>query len=231
MNKTPDPRILIGLLLVGLTLACSLQSAPVQIPETETPLPTAQPTETATLPPLPTETAIPATPTVVFAPVCEPGAALVSTPVGCQLPIAEERSTFCTSKVPYNLIVMNEGTTYQVLNEGFRCLDEGVSDGKQRISCTGPMSTGFQLRVCDPACAIPTVQAELTQCPQGYIFDTVQGCCTQELQPVEQGCIVLSLGTKSCVVNCGEFTNRADCEDNAYACEWNANNKTCQLRR
>lgn len=186
--------------------------------------------DTATPVPSPTETAVPPTATVALAPICEPGAALVSTPASCQLPIAEQHSAFCTRKVPYNLVFMNEGATYQVLNESFRCLDEGVKDGKQRVSCTGPMSSSFQVRVCDPACAVPTVQAEVTQCAEGYIFDTVLGCCTQELQPADQGCIVLNLEVRSCVVDCGEFTKKADCEANAYACEWNGSTKTCERR-
>jgi hypothetical protein len=171
------------------------------------------------------------TPTQAFAPICDPGAASIPTPAGCQLPIAEQRSVFCTNKKPYNLIIMNEGATYQLLSDSFRCLDEGIKDGKQRVSCTGPMSTSFELRVCDPACAIPTVQAEITQCPQDYIYDTLRGCCTQELQPADQGCILLSLGTRSCVVNCGEFTNKSACEKNSYACQWNDGVRECQLRR
>ena len=231
MSKPQNPRILTGFLLVALLLACTLSTTQTQQPATETSIPSIAPTETATLAPIPTETAISLTATMEFAPICEPGAALVPTPAECQLPIAEQRSVFCTHKVPYNLIVMNEGATYQVLSDSFRCLDEGVKDGKQRISCTGPMSTSFELRVCDPACAVPTVQAEITGCPAGYVFNTVLGCCTQDLQPVDQGCIVLSLGTRSCVVDCGEFKSKSACEKNAYACEWNASNKTCQLRR
>jgi len=231
MSKTLYPRILTGLLLIGISLACNMLSTPVPKAETETPLPTASPAETVTLIPPPTETLVSFTATPEFAPFCEPDAASNPTPSQCQLPIAEQRSVFCTNKKPYNLIFINEGSTYEVLGEGFTCSDEGMKDGRQMITCTGPMATSYELRVCDPACAIPTIQAEITQCPQGNIYDNLRGCCTQELQPVAQNCTLLSLQTRSCVVNCAEFTKKAACEKNSYACEWDDNNDVCQLRR
>jgi len=231
MSKTPYPGILSGLSLLGVIMACSTLSTPVRQPETETPVPTIQPTETATLAPPPTETVIPFTATPEFAPICDPDAASNPAPSQCQLPIAEQRSDFCTNKKPYNLIFINAGSTYEVLGEGFTCSDEGMKDGRQMITCTGPMASSYALNVCDPACAIPTIQAEITQCPQDHRYDDLRGCCTQELQPVAQNCTLLSLQTRSCVVNCAEFTKKAACEKNSFACEWDDSNDVCQLRR
>jgi hypothetical protein len=231
MNRNLYLIILIGLLLVGITAACAMPFIPTPQPETETPAPPLSPTETATLTSTPTELVETATATPEFAPFCELGTASMPTPSECRIPIAEQSSIFCTRKVPYNLIFINEGATYEVLNEGFTCSDAGMKDGRQMVTCTGPMATAFRVKVCDLACAIPTVQAEITQCPQGYVYNNQQGCCSQELQAIDQNCELLTLKTKSCVVDCSLFTKKKNCEKNSYACEWNSANKTCQLRR
>jgi len=200
-------------------------------PETETPVPAASPTEIATLVPSSTVFVAPVTATPEFAPFCEPDAASNPTPSQCQLPIAEQSSVFCTNKKPYNLIIINEGATYEVLSESFECSEAGMKDDRQMITCTGPMASSFELRVCDPACAVPTLQAEITQCPQGYNYNNLQGCCTQEPQLIDQNCVLLRLETKSCVVDCGVYTKKSTCDNNSYACEWDDNNNVCQLRK
>ena len=233
MNKTSYSTLLTGLLLLASTLACAMPSTLVPQPETETALPTANPTDTPTLVPAPvsTEPVASDTPTPGFAPYCDPNAASSPAPPGCQLPIAEQSTVFCTNKVPYNLIFINEGATYETLSENFECSDAGMKDGKQMVTCTGPMATSFEVEVCDTACAIPTVQAETTQCPQGFNYDNLQGCCSPESQPTDQSCVVLTLRTKSCVVDCSEFTKKSTCSNNSFACEWDDNNSVCQLKR
>lgn len=231
MSKTPYPIILTGLLLIGITVACNIPFTEILQPETETPTPTVRPTETATLLRTPTEIVPSPTATPEYAPFCAPDAASIPTPAQCQLPIAEQSTVFCTNKIPYNLIFINEGATYEVLSAGFQCTDAGMKDGKKILTCTGPMSSSFELRVCDPACAVPTIQAEITQCPQAYIYDSLRGCCTQEPQPIDQNCVLLSLGTKSCVVNCNELIKKSACEKNSYACEWDETNDVCQVRQ
>ncbi|MBN1453876.1 MAG: hypothetical protein JW963_22870 [Anaerolineales bacterium] len=230
MNKTTRTRILTGLSLIGILMACNMPSAQIPQAETETPVPTANPAETAT--PVPTATVfVPTnTPTPEFAPFCEPDAASDLTPQ-CQLPIAEQSSVFCTNKNPYNLIFINPGSTYEVLSDGFKCSDAGMKDDRQMITCTGPMASTFELRVCDPACAIPAAQAELTQCPQDYLYNAQLGCCSQEPQPVDQDCVVLSLETRSCVVDCSVFTKKTTCDNNSNACIWDPNNNVCRLRK
>lgn len=231
MNKTLYPIILAGLLLIVIIVACNLPFIPISQPITETPTPTLSPTETATPVITPTEPGTPVPATPEFAPFCEPGSADVPAPPQCQLPIAEQSTVFCTDKIPYNLIFINEGATYALLTDGFKCSDAGKKDGRQMITCSGPMASSFEVRVCDPACAIPTVQAEITQCPLGFNYNDIQGCCTQEPLPVQQNCVLLKLGTKSCVVDCSEFTKKSSCDNNSYACEWNDDDKVCQLRR
>ena len=255
MGKSLYPKILTGLLLIGISMACRIQFTRIPQPETETSvstpgpketetsIPTASLSETKTLVPTayPSETATPvpalteffarATATPKFAPFCEPNPARVVTPTQCQIPIAEQSSVFCSSKVPYNLILINEGSTYETLNEDIKCSYAGRKDSKQMLTCTGPMALSFELKVCDPACAIPTFQAGITHCPQDYNYNDFLRCCELKPHPIDSNCVVLKLQTKSCVIDCSEFIEEATCNKNAYACVWDYENKVCLLRK
>lgn len=226
MNKKIYWIILTGLLLTVLTTACNLaisQSADA------TTVPTVSATETpaatATLP-APT-----ASPTPAFAPFCTADTVSVLPPSQCQAPVAEESSTFCSEKDPYNLILLDPGLTYEVLTKGFKCADAGKKDDRQMITCTGLMSSTFELNVCDPTCVIPTVEAAITQCPQDYFYNDVQGCCTQEAQQVNQTCTVQKFNTTSCTANCDNIRRKSNCLKNSFACVWNYEEKSCQLRK
>jgi hypothetical protein len=145
------------------------------------------------------------------------------------MPIAVESSTFCTKKIPYNLLLLNKNAVYEVQTEGFKCADEGMKDGKRIVTCTGKMAAPFEVTVCDPTCAIPTVQADITQCPQGYYYNNLHGCCTQELQMSQTSCVTLKLKTTSCVVDCSGYTKKATCEKNSQWCVWNSG--ACETRK
>lgn len=246
MSKTLFPRIFTGLLLIGSLVACSIpftqiDQSETEIPtlistagptETEAPLPTAIPSNTPIL--APTQFIAPVAATPKFAPFCQPSSAsvLTPTPFQCEIPIAEESSVYCSNKVPYNLILINEGSTYESLSEDITCSTAGRKAGKQMLTCTGPVGFPFELKVCDPACAIPTFQAGTTHCPQTYNFNNLLNCCEQEPQPIDQNCVVLELQTKRCAMDCSEFNNnRSACEKNFYACEWDVERNVCQLRK
>ncbi|MCJ7434234.1 MAG: hypothetical protein MUO77_12175 [Anaerolineales bacterium] len=227
MNKILKSIIFTGLLLSGITSACSSPAISAS-QDSETPtliVSSATPVTT------PTESGPPASATPEFALFCELGNANVSPPAQCQIPIAEESSAFCVKKKPYNLIFINAGATYQVLTRGFWCSDAGMKDGRQMVTCIGPMAADFQISVCDPACAVPTVQVEITQCPQGYNYDNFQGCCTREIQQVNQNCVTLKLKTTSCVVDCGVYRKKSICNKNYIACEWNSETRKCETRK
>ena len=241
MRKTPLPRVITGLLLISISMACRVFTQIAQpetaTPEstasptrTETPIPTASPTETETLVPTATQFIALPTSTPKFAPFCEPSSASINTPAACQMPIAEQSSGYCSSKVPYNLVLINEGSTYETLDENFRCSDGGRNDGKQILTCTGPMGSDFELKVCDPSCGIQTFPAGTTHCPQDYTFNELFGCCTQNPQLTDQNCVLLELQTKRCVTGCSELINQSDCEKYFYSCEWDIENKVCLSR-
>lgn len=243
MSRPLHRRILIGLLVIGTSMACRVPFTRVLQPETETPspVPAVSQTETPFPTAIPTNIVIPtasrpialATATPKFAPFCQPSSAsvLTPTPFQCEIPLAEQSSAYCSNKVPYNLIVVNEGSTYESLSENIECSDADMIDGKQFLTCTGPMGFPFELRVCDPACAIPTFPAGTSNCPQGYSFNDLLNCCEQAPQPLDQNCVTLSLQTRRCVTDCSEFTSRSTCEQNFYACEWDAEHEVCQVRK
>ena len=209
-------------LSAGIISACSFPSGQ--------PTPTPSPSATSMPQPTPTETETPLPPTPEFAPVCDSSASPIPTSALCQVPIAEAGSTFCESKKPYNLIYINQGAAYDVLTNGFWCTNGGLKNGKQVLTCTGPMASDYQVSVCDPACAIPTANVKVTQCPQGFNYNDIQGCCTQEPVQFNQNCTVLNLETTRCVVNCSVFKKRNECNSNYIACEWDTHIKKCMPR-
>jgi hypothetical protein len=227
MNKKLKTLIFASLII----MACNLQYASGSQSAPDTPFPTNKPSETAVPEIAQTESVPLASATPEFAPICDPNAASATLLAQCQVPIAKDSSAFCTKKTPYNLIFANKGSTFESLTEGFKCSDAGVKDGKQMITCTGQMASKFEVKVCDPACAVSTVQAAITQCPKDYSFDGYQGCCTQELQPAPQNCMVLKLQTTSCVVNCGEFSTKTACTKNSNACRWDEQYSVCVSRK
>jgi hypothetical protein len=230
MKKVLRRMIFSGLLLIFATTGCNLS---VSQPTTMPPLPTASATQmTASLPTATsTETLPVASPTSEFAPFCESISATASPLSQCQVPYVEESSTFCSDKAPYNLILMDKGLTYEVLTDGFTCSGAGVKNDKQMITCTGQMAANFAINVCSPSCVIPTVQATITQCPQGYNYNDLQGCCTQEPKQLNPNCTAFKFKTTTCVVDCFQFKKEAKCKSNSYACQWNVEDEVCELRK
>jgi hypothetical protein len=223
MNKILKLTVLTSLLLIGVATSCNLPVLDSQ-KETETPA------KVSTLTATPTEFVPPASATPELAPLCALGVATVSPPAQCQTPIAEESSAFCVKKKAYNLILINKGAVYKA-TEGFKCSDNGVKNGRQMVTCTGTMASYFEVKVCDSACLIPTVQAKSVQCPPNYNYNGFQGCCTQEFLPTQQNCVTLKLKTTSCSVNCNAFAKKATCNKNSNACIWDSAAKACELRK
>lgn len=245
MNKILCSGIVVGMSLAFLCMACSPLSTPEAQPETETPVqttspsetatrvisPTASPTETGTPEPLPTASPEPVTSTPQFAPMCDPDVASTLTAPLCQHSIAEQSSSFCMSKKPYNVILMDSGATYELLTQGFTCSDAGTKDERQMIICNGPIGTSFELRVCGrQACALPTLSAESSQCPGGSLYDQSQACCAHIPQSAEQSCVSLILETRKCVTNCAVYTKEDACNNHWHACQWHDEDKVCQVR-
>jgi len=221
--------IFTGSLLIISSSACNItisQTSPITASPSVIPAntPTSFPTGIPTLPsPM-------ASVTPEFAPSCEVGEASVSPSPQCQVPVAEESSTYCNEKDAYNLILLDKKLTYELLTKGFRCKDSGIKNDRQMVACTGLMATDFEINVCDPACVIPTVQAVTTKCPQGYNYNNLQGCCTQEEQILNPACMVFKFTTTSCVANCNKIVRKSQCLKNPTACIWDQMGRSCKMR-
>ncbi len=219
--------ILASVVVIGSLVACNLPVAQGQQPLTATPLPTASPTAIViSITDTPS-----ASPTPELAPFCAPEAVSIPTPAGCTLPIAQEGDSFCQKKIPYNLIFISPGSTYQTLSESFRCTEAGIQNGRQVITCSGPMAASYEVKVCDPTCIVPTTGVESAVCPSGYTLDSALQCCAPQAQITQPNCVILKLKTKTCVVNCAIYKKKSDCNANSYACLWNESTDTCQLRQ
>jgi hypothetical protein len=210
-------------------LACSLPAVSVSQPKSDTPVPTAQPTETAV--PATVTPEIVASPTLELAPLCEADLATLPPPSECHVPLAEEVSTYCQSKNPYNTLLLNPGSNYKVLTDGFTCTDGGMKDDRKVVVCSGPMAASFEITVCNASCMVPTVEAKTTQCPQDYKYDDLHGCCTKQALQENESCKTLKFKTTSCVVNCSAFTTDGKCRQNSYACQWDDKENVCVQRK
>ena len=144
--------------------------------------------------------------------------------------ISECKCQFCADKVPYNLIQINLGSTYEVFSESVTCSETGIKDGKLLLICTGPMALSFEVKVCDPACAIPIYPAQTIRCPEDLNYNELYGCCEREPIPIDDNCVVLKLDTISCVVGCSEYTDQATCDKNGRACRWDREREVCYPR-
>jgi hypothetical protein len=111
--------------------------------------------------------------TAAFAPMCQPG-------TSCQVPTAEQNQIECVNKVPYTNVLVEPGTTFEVLDKSgdFTCNDSGtVVDGKMVISCYGKELYSFDLKLTNPACGGANLQTGTGQCADGYGYDGSQQCC------------------------------------------------------
>ena len=176
--------------LLLLLTACGVVP-PTAIP-TDTPAPTVSATLEPTIVPTSTSTKLPQALFCVG----------VSTPTpmpGCSLPKGEERDRFCTRKTPYTLIAIPTDVSYEVITPNFSCTDGGIHSGRRILVCTGLQSYTFQLRVCQPGCAITTPRQSGPSgfCASGYNYDAANNCCSAPSSDAN-GCVTLKFDTRAC---------------------------------
>ena len=171
MKKTTYILAAIAVLVSVFASACGgAPTAPTAAPAPTQALPVAavQPTQTAS--------AIQPTNGAVFAPTCQNISSSCTVPnVGDT--VASE--TTCLQKVPYQLIFVPEGTTFEVLDPtNLTCVDNGgVVDGKHVIECHGTELWTTQLRLTNVTCGSNTLATGTGQCQEGYGYDATQNCC------------------------------------------------------
>ena len=201
------------LFLLGVSCASStILSAP-----TETVVP---PSETSTLVPVPTDS--PTATVVTQALFCVWDTTPTPGSSQCALPTGNQRDQFCVNKVPYTLIAIPPDDTYHVLTAGFTCDDAGVRNNFQLLTCTGPQSYTFNLKVCNAACAaLPATATAVPsgRCPSGYDYLSDKQCC-QTATNDQSGCVTLSFDTRSCgQTDCSQFSTSSSCNSH-NVCKW-----------
>lgn len=181
-----------------LLTACG---ASVQAADEPTPV-EEQPTVSEPATSLPTaaqvETIEPATPTQPqYAPFCETAAAN-----GCEAPeITMIDPKYCVDDVPYVIIAVAPGTSYQSSDPDMRCIEEMHNDGNLRITChslSGKDSWSYDLLLCNSACTAPALQMETGQCPDGYGYDPGNSCCTAPAPSSSDGCTTFTVDLRVC---------------------------------
>ena len=181
----PFALIALSLLLVG----CVSVFVPV-----EAPTPTLLPMIILPTNPPPVVPVIPTATTIQSAPLCTTDP-LIS---ACTPPSVEERDKACTKKIPYTFLVMPPGSTWEEIDPGLHCGDEGIRGGMQMISCTGTPLYSYDLKICNSTCSAgATLMAGTNQCPEGYGFHPAGNCCWPMPAP-DAGCIVYKVDIGAC---------------------------------
>jgi len=164
------------------------ENEPIESPPTEV---QAEPSEPAE----PTEPA--ATTEPRYAPFCEAVAAN-----GCEAPkVTMIDPKYCVDKVPYVIISVLPGTTFESSDLDLLCNQEMHNDGNLRIAChslSGKDSWSYDLKLCNSACTTPALQMENGQCPEGYGFDTANMCCATPAPASADGCTTFQVDLRVC---------------------------------
>lgn len=158
--------------------------------ETPTSVPTA-----ISLPvnPTPTQSVIASPTSIQPAPLCsvDPFASV------CALPEVTTLSKLCVKKVPYTLVALPPESTFEVVDPGLVCRDEGLRGGKRQISCTGPQLYSYDLKVCNSACSVLPLETGTAYCEDGYGYSADAGCCWP-VPVLEAGCILYKVDISAC---------------------------------
>ncbi len=216
MNKSVKNQSRITILILALLNIACLISISTGSP-TETSLP---PSQTPTSSSFPTDTA---TATAVSrALFCVWSSTPTPISPECTLPTGEERSEFCTNKVPYTLVAIPTEDSYKLLTPGIVCTDAGVKNNNQLLTCTGPQSYSFAMQICNSACVVPTatpVPAPLGLCPQGFNYLSDQNCCSA-ISGNQSGCTTVKFNLRSCGQPvCNKIKDIATCNATP-GCNW-----------
>ena len=195
MKTTRFLFVFAAVIIVLLTACGGPAPAAEPAPVVEQP-PVVEPTVPPPPPPEPAEPA-PAEPTQPqYAAFCQ------AAPAGCEAPTVQMLDNkYCIDKVPYAIMSVPGGTTYESLDPDMACVDQMHSDGTLRITCHSVTSKelwSYDLRVCNGACTAPALQMGTGQCPEGYGYDAANMCCAQPSPSSSDGCFVYSVDLGAC---------------------------------
>ena len=196
--KTTRTLFVFAVATLFLLVACGGGAPAEPVPASEQP-PTAEPPAAEPAPLEPTQPAEPAPPEPTlpqYAPFCE------AAPAGCAAPTVEMLdNSYCVEKVPYAIMSVPAGTTYESFDPDLACVDQLHSDGNLRVTChsvTGKQLWSYDLKLCNGACSAPALQMGTGQCPDGYGFDVSNQCCAVPPPASGDGCITYSVDIGGC---------------------------------
>jgi hypothetical protein len=87
---------------------------------------------------------------------------------------------YCIEKVPYAIMAVPAGTTYESLDPDMACVDQMHSDGTLRVTChsvTSKQLISYDLKLTNGTCSAPALQMGTDQCQEGYGYDAANQCC------------------------------------------------------
>jgi len=178
---------------IFLLAACDIETPTAEPPiveQPQEPAPTPVPPTAAPTKPAPS-------PEPQYAPFCE-----ATAPAGCEAPAVEMLDNkYCIEKVPYAIMAVQAGTTYQSLDPDLDCVDQLHNDGSLRVTChsvTSKQQWSYDIKVCNSACSVPALQMETGQCPEGYGYDAASMCCAAPSPASSDGCTTYTVDLGGC---------------------------------
>jgi hypothetical protein len=131
-----------------------------------------------------------------FAPFCQ------SAPTGCEAPtVTLLDENYCVEKVPYVIMSVQAGTTYESQDPDMECVDQMHNDGTLRVTCHSLSNKdliSYDLKVCNSACSGPALQMGTGQCPEGYGYDSANMCCAAPAPASSDGCTTYKVDIRVC---------------------------------
>lgn len=132
-----------------------------------------------------------------YAPFCE-----AASSTGCTVPSVKMiDNKYCVEKVPYAIMAVPAGTTYESQDADLECVDQVSSDGSLRVTCHSLSSKelwSYDLKLCNSACAVPPLQTGTGQCPEGYGYNAASQCCAAPSPANSDGCTVYRVDIGAC---------------------------------
>ena len=132
-----------------------------------------------------------------FAPFCD-----AASSSGCQSPdVTMIDPKYCVDRVPYVIISVPPGTSYESLDPDMQCVDQTHSDGNLRVTChslSGKDNWSYDLKLCNIACNPSSLEAGTGQCPEGYGYDAVKVCCAAPPPASADGCTIFQVDLTVC---------------------------------
>lgn len=185
MKRIPFVAVILSVLLAGCITVFEPVATPTAAP-TEILLPTNVPTQE------PVQSVVPPTESQSV-PLCTVDPLYTA----CAAPKVEQRDKYCVEKAPYNQYATAPGITFEAVEPGLKCADQGLRNGEQVIACTGQGLTSYTLKVCNAACSPSALTVDAAKCPDGYGYSAEASCCWP-VPATDAGCVFIKVDIGAC---------------------------------